>query len=296
MAAVSHHPRRLILLCVSVVLILVPGCARGDEEGQAHAGSTSHSAPGSSSGGRALPTSHVHAIERDSASGLVHVATHDGLVTYGASGPGRKVGPSIDLMGFATAEPGRLLASGHPGVGSDLPQPVGLIESTDGGRSWKVLSRGGESDFHALTWSSAGVLGFDGTLRHSTDGSTWRDLPLSAQAMSVASSPNGTTLVVSTVVGLQRSTDGGRTWAVVADAPVMLLDWAEGDVVAGVNAAGVVHLSDDAGRTWRASGAPALGVPQAIGTGRHDGAVELFVVTHDGIMRSTDGGLRFAAW
>lgn len=43
----------------------------------------------------------------------------------------------------------------------------------DAGRTWTVLSRGGESNFHALAVSSAGVMGFDGALRVTADGKSW---------------------------------------------------------------------------------------------------------------------------
>ena len=54
--------------------------------------------------------------------------------------------------------------------------------------------RGGQSDFHALTAGPAAVVGFDGVLRSSTDGTTWttRSIPASravliaARAISVA--------------------------------------------------------------------------------------------------------------
>jgi hypothetical protein len=51
------------------------------------------------------------------------------------------VGPVIDLMGFTVAGPGRYLASGHPGLHVDQAQPVGLIETTDGGVTWTPVSR-----------------------------------------------------------------------------------------------------------------------------------------------------------
>jgi hypothetical protein len=69
-------------------------------------------------------------------------------------------------------------------TGVDLPAPVGLTETTDAGKTWKVRSLGGESDFHALTSSSKGVLGYDGVLRSTADapvtgqGSTFRILLL----------------------------------------------------------------------------------------------------------------------
>lgn len=54
-------------------------------------------------------------------------------------------------MGFSVAGPDHFYASGHPGQGIDLPNPVGLIESRDGGMTWAPLSRQGDSDFYALT-------------------------------------------------------------------------------------------------------------------------------------------------
>jgi hypothetical protein len=96
--------------------------------------------------------------------GALLLATHAGLVEVGEGGELTPIGPVIDLMGFAASGAEHYVASGHPGLRVDLPQPVGLIESTDGGRTWAALSRQGQSDFHALTVSDAGVLGFDGSL------------------------------------------------------------------------------------------------------------------------------------
>ncbi|MBD4563876.1 hypothetical protein GUG69_04755, partial [Xanthomonas citri pv. citri] len=84
----------------------------------------------------------------------------------------------VDFMGFTLTPEGRYLASGHPAPRTDLPEPLGLAESTDRGQSWTVLSRGGASDFHALAAGPNGVLGFDGQLRASTDGLTWQSLEI----------------------------------------------------------------------------------------------------------------------
>ena len=119
---------------------------------------------------------HIHAVARDPKTGDLLLATHEGLFRH-ANGELLQNGPVIDLMGFTVAPDGTYYASGHPGAGVDLPQPVGLITSTDSGRTWRVSSRGGESDFHALTSSPTSVVGFDGTLRSTTDGETWGCAP-----------------------------------------------------------------------------------------------------------------------
>jgi hypothetical protein len=106
------------------------------------------------------PSASKHAVEpgeclrivsRDRGSGKVNLATHEGLFVSQTDGSWQQVGPVVDLMSFAITGPGSL--SGHPADGVDMPAPVGLVKSTDAGRSWTVLSRGGESDFHAMAAS-----------------------------------------------------------------------------------------------------------------------------------------------
>ena len=200
-----------------------------------------------------MPSAHVHAIARDPGSGKLVVAAHDGLYVYDGTTPER-VGPVIDLMGFTVAGPGHYYASGHPGTATDLPQPVGLIESRDGGKTWKVLSRGGRSDFHALTTTGQTVVGFDGAVRATTDGRTWTDGNLDAQPRTLAGSREGPTVLATTEEGLMRSTDGGATWQQMDQASWLLMAaFGDGDTVAGLTPDGQVHTSADAGRTWRAT-------------------------------------------
>lgn len=213
---------------------------------------------------RALPSSHVHAVSRDPGTGDLLVATHEGLYVYGKGEPHR-VGPNIDLMGFTVAGPRHYLASGHPGPGVDLPQPVGLIESRDGGRTWTVLSRGGSSDFHALAAGGGTVVGFDGVLRVSGDGRSWKTGNLASPPRALAVSPDGRRVLATTADGLMRSTDGGVRWSTVKGAPLLLLvDWADGESVAGLGTDGRVYVSADSGATWRST-AVAPGDVQAMG-------------------------------
>ena len=158
-------------------------------------------------GGTAI--THVHAITRDTATGVILLATHQGLFLL-ENKELTQVGPTVDLMGFTSTGGGRYLASGHPGPGVDLPEPLGLVESTNGGQTWSVLSRAGESDFHALTASDSTVTGYDGMLRTSSDRRTWQERPIAAPPRALAASPDGT-LLATTSAGLLRSTDDGAT-------------------------------------------------------------------------------------
>jgi hypothetical protein len=231
---------------------------------------------------------------RDPGTGDVLLATHQGLYVYEDGEPNR-VGPVIDLMGFTVAGPGHYYASGHPGAGVDLPQPVGLIETRDGGRTWKVLSRGGASDFHALTTAGERVAGFDGSLRTSSDGQSWTAGNLSPEPRSLAGSNDDDTLLATTADGLKRSTDGGASWRPVAGAPLLLLvAWADGRTVVGLTPQGRVHVSGDAGLTWLATELEAA-QPQALHAAGAGQELLIVVATDANLLVSRRGG-RFAPW
>jgi hypothetical protein len=242
-----------------------------------------------------LPSAHVHGVGIDPGDGALLLATHEGLVEVGEGGGLTSVGPVIDLMGFAVSGADHYVASGHPGPGVDLPQPVGLIESADGGRTWAALSRQGESDFHALTVSDAGILGFDGSLVRSTDGVAWETLAIPAEPHVLAAAPDGDHVLATTQDGLLRSIDGGASWSRVADAPLLqVVDWADdGSSVVGVDPAGTVWSSADAAGTWQE--AARLGsAPQAVAAASaDDGSVRVAVVTSKALLRSQDGGQTF---
>jgi photosystem II stability/assembly factor-like uncharacterized protein len=172
-----------------------------------------------------------------------------------------------------------------------MPAPVGLIRSTDAGRTWTVLSRGGQSDFHALTASSTGVMGFDGALRTTSDGKSWVDGGLTAEPRSLASSPDGSQVLATTNQGVLSSTDGGRTWAPVASAPRLFLTaWADAKTVVGVTTQGRLAISADAGHTWRADLAT-VSSAQALSASRDKtGQLEILVVSDTSVLQSHDDG------
>jgi hypothetical protein len=295
--------RPLSLLVAVICIGLVAGCSASPDPKPAPAVASSDArggtptpepvSPSASPGADELrlPSAHVHAIARDPGNGKLLVAAHDGLYVYDGATPER-VGPVIDLMGFTVAGPGHYYASGHPGTATDLPQPVGLIESRDGGNTWTVLSRGGGSDFHALTTAGRTVVGFDGVLRSTADGRTWRDGNLDAQPRTLAGSRNGSTVLATTQDGLMRSTDGGLTWQEVDQAPLLLMAaFGDGDSVAGLTPDGQVHTSTDAGQTWRATEllAPDAQALHASGAGEQ---LEI-LVANDRTVLASNGGQPF---
>lgn len=245
--------------------------------------------------GAGLPGAHTHGVGINPADDLVYLATHEGLFRYDDTGSTR-VGPVIDLMGFTVAGPDHFYASGHPGAGTDLPNPVGLIETTDGGETWTALSRAGESDFHAMTASSTGVVAFDGAaLQATSDGVSWGDLDVPVPPFAMDVSPDGRTIVVTSQEGPVRSADAGASWDTLDDAPLLqVVDWADASTVVGLTPDGAVVLSEDAGATW-APAATLPGPPQAVAAHRAaDGTLRVVAVTQDAVLESVDLAAGFA--
>ncbi|MCG8656904.1 F510_1955 family glycosylhydrolase [Yimella sp. NH-Cas1] len=233
---------------------------------------------------------HIHAVARDPKTGDLLLATHEGLFRY-ANGELLQNGPVIDLMGFTVAPDGTYYASGHPGAGVDLPQPVGLITSTDSGRTWRVSSRGGESDFHALTSSPTSVVGFDGTLRSTTDGETWTTRTIPAAPRTLAASPQTGALLATTETGLLHSTDDGRSWkGLTPPATALLAAWADEQTIVIATTNGQIATSNDTGATWTLQ-PKRIGAPQALFAQRGtDGQIETILVADGAVLRTADGG------
>ena len=252
-------------------------------------------APSSPEGG--YPAAHIHGITVDETTGKILLATHDGLFDVSAK-PAAKIGPTNDLMGFTPAhDQGVFYASGHPGKGSTLPNPVGLIRSGDGGKSWEQLSRQGESDFHTLATTRSGIVAFDGTLRTSPDGKAWNTSTVGFQPAVLAGNPDSDTVLATTAEGLQRSTDSGKTWQRLPSAPVIqFAAFAAAADAIGIEPSGAVHASADGGATWARKGS-ASGEIQAITTAKAaDGQLKIWAATGDGILVSTDSGANFAPY
>ncbi|UPO78030.1 F510_1955 family glycosylhydrolase [Arthrobacter sp. Helios] len=236
--------------------------------------------------------SHVHALALKPGTTDVIVASHEGIFEVSGSEL-HPTGTNIDLMGFAVAGNGDYLASGHPGPGVDLPEPAGLIRSTDG-ESWSVESLGGESDFHALAVTGGGIIGFDGTLRLSRDGGQWTDSQTQLTPYNLAGSPSGTLAVATTEAGPYRSQDAGLTWSAISGAPViMLAAVTDQSRIVGVLPDGGIVTSEDQGGTWVPAG-KVSGYPVAVTAAETVDGLQIWVMTDAGLEHSADGGQSFS--
>lgn len=241
------------------------------------------------------PITHIHGVARDPATDRVVIATHEGAFER-RDGAWYALGDVIDLMGFAIAPDGTWFASGHPGIETDLPEPVGLIASTDRGQTWQVISRGGESDFHALAAGPAGVLGFDGTLRASADGVRWEEVSIPAPPFALSVEETSGAVLATTEHGLVQSSDDAATWTALEPPElVALVDWVDEDRIVGATVEGRVVTSEDSGRSWKAGPALPEQVQAMSAQPLPTGETEILIATHEGVLSSLDGGATFTA-
>jgi len=240
---------------------------------------------------------HVHGLGVNPADGALFVATHTGLFRAGVGeSKAIRVGDSRqDTMGFAVVGENRFLGSGHPDVREDLPPLLGLIESTDAGRSWRPISLLGEADFHVLRSAGNRVYGYDAShdrlLVSGDAGRTWVEVDRPGPLLDLAVDPTDDRHVLAVAAGdlgngLYESRDGGGTWDRVGDA-VGLLAWTAPAQLFVIDGGGQVFVSSDGGGRFERRGA--IGGEPAALLGKD--ADTLFVALHDGTIKgSADGG------
>jgi photosystem II stability/assembly factor-like uncharacterized protein len=277
------------------------GC--GDDDRKA-AGPSSSDAPAAPKGTPSADSiasisgaGHVHGLAVNPAGGDLLIATHNGLYELApGAAEAEPVGDSRDdFMGFTVIGADSYLTSGHPGPGSDRPDPLGLQVSSDGGVSWQSRSLLGEADLHVLRAAGTRVYGVDSSsgafLVSADSGRSWQQRELPAPAIDLAIAPDDPErLVVATQDGLYGSVDAGSNWRLLAADRIGLLTWPATGSLLMVDAAGKVMASSDGGEQFEAAGT--IGAPpEAFGSG--DGRV-LAAAGGGRVLASDDGGSTWA--
>lgn len=240
---------------------------------------------------------HVHGLGINPQDGSLLIATHTGLwrTAAGELQAERVTNQMQDTMGFTIIGANRFLGSGHPDQvqarDKGLPPLLGLIESTDAGKSWQTISLLGEADFHVLRSKGKRVYGFDATnerLLFSRDaGRTWTERTPPAPLVDMAVNPSNLShLIASGERGLWESANEGRAWKPAGERSG-LLAWPVPGRLYLITAAGEALSSPNEGKRWvpvgDIGGQPAALLAQT--------ARELYVALHDGtVKRSPDGG------
>jgi photosystem II stability/assembly factor-like uncharacterized protein len=280
MTSVARTSSRALILALAAVNASCGG--RDDGSGT----------PPQTPAGNGADLAHIHGLGvRD---GNVYIATHYGLwVAPSGQLKARRFGDSRqDIMGFSLVAGRRFLGSGHPAPGdSGQPPNLGLIESRDGGRTWKNVSLLGEADFHVLEASGTQVYGVnsaDGQLMASSDGGrAWDRRTPPAGVFGLAIDPREPEqIVASTEKGVFASLNAGRGWRPLRDDIGGLLAWPRPDALYLLDGEGGIQLSRNGGRDWKGTGN--IGGQPAAFIANGD---ELYAALHDGTVKvSTDRG------
>ena len=91
----------------------------------------------------------IHGLGYASEENSIYIPVHDGLRVYSNGEWEIPEGETNDYMGFSMVDNG-FYSSGHPGPGSKLENPFGVIKSNDYGKSIETLDLYKEIDFHGM--------------------------------------------------------------------------------------------------------------------------------------------------
>jgi hypothetical protein len=239
---------------------------------------------------------HVHGLGVNPADGALFVATHTGLfrAARGERRAERVADRYQDTMGFTVTGPDQFLGSGHPDGRDGLPPFLGLIRSTDAGRTWEPVSLMGERDFHVLEAAGDRVYGYgsdfesrQASLLVSDDGGrSWEERTPPEPLLSLAIDPRDPErVVVAGEGGTYSSMDGGAGWRPLSG-EAGFLAWPRSEALFLIRADGAVARSRDTGRSWQSMG-DVGGRPAAFDNAGGD----LYVALHDGTVKwSADDG------
>ena len=191
---------------------------------------------------------HVKVVEKK-----VLVLTHEGLFELVKRNEMKLVGKEkIDVMGFSTLGKA-LLASGHPAVGSTMPNPIGLVKSIDGGLSWKAVSLVGKVDFHFLEGAGSDLYGADsqsGKFMYSADsGLTWKILgENNITDIAVSPKKSGMAIAIKDSELLLTNNAFKTSSKIKSSLKITQIEWRESGLYALSGSS--LYKSTNIGRTW----------------------------------------------
>lgn len=242
----------------------------------------------------------IHALEADPLDGSLYIAAHTGLWRAGYSDGGvmeapQPISTGTDLTSIAALPDGTLVGAPEELDGSTV------LGSTDGGATWRTISAEGFIP-SLLDVSGERLIGYDAendTLRSSDDlGITWTELgSIRLRDLTIASSDSSRMWVLGEA-NLSVSSDGGASFAKVANTPALAWIAAGGTAdhpseLIALSTKNRVWLRESDDEAWRAQGRY-VGSATAMAYFTGD-APYLAIVDERGLMMSSDLGYRWTA-
>ena len=177
--------------------------------------------------------SHIHSVATDGQD--VYAASHHGLYVL-QENKWKLRGDDFDIMGLSF-DNGVFYASGHPGPLQNLPDPVGVLTSQDGGNTWSPLSLTGEVDFHLLEVvdeNFIGVAASHNSVFSSTDGGNKWNTVSTPNFTDLSVNPqNSTAVLLADGNGLMLSEDFGISFkSVLSLDGVTKVEWHQDGIFA----------------------------------------------------------------
>ncbi|MCY9694202.1 F510_1955 family glycosylhydrolase [Paenibacillus alginolyticus] len=203
---------------------------------------------------------HIHGLGYSSDGKRLLIPAHNGIKVYTDGKWSDAPGEKHDYMGCSIADNG-FYSSGHPAVGSSYKNPMGLIKSTDEGKSITVLALEGEVDLHGMSVSyrthTLYVINPEpnskmkqaGFFYSRDQGKTWVSSPMSGisgQITALAVHPTQDAIVViGTTSGAYLSKDNGQTFAALyTDQPVSAVTFTvQGELLIGIGKSELVSVN-----------------------------------------------------
>ncbi len=222
-------PKLLVLIVVALAL---GGCGTPTAMTQG-VGQSNSQAASSHSHGEEFELPHIHGLGFTADGKTLLIPAHIGIFTVKDGMWQRPSERAHDYMGFSISDDG-FYSSGHPAPSAtDLKNPLGLVKSTDGGKTLQTLGFEGETDFHVM---SVGYINHalyvlnpaqnsklpPGMHYSLDDGITWKQSALQgveAVPFGIAVHPTKAEIVaLATEHGVLLSSDYGATFAPIGDA------------------------------------------------------------------------------
>ncbi|WP_019414668.1 F510_1955 family glycosylhydrolase [Paenisporosarcina sp. TG20] len=191
----------------------------------------------------------IHGLGITNEDSEIYIPAHDGLKVFKGGIWSSTEGGKHDYMGFSMVDDG-FYSSGHPGAGSSLKNPFGVVKTTDMGQTLEMLDLYQEVDFHgmAVGYNTHAIYVMnpqansrmdEAGLYYSTDDTkTWTrsDMTgLQGPIYTIAVHPTNEAIVaLGTGEGVFLSNDFGQSFNSVSDSPTTAVAFsAKGELIAG---------------------------------------------------------------